>query len=286
MKNISIFAKLAFLNIHPHVPHTGHRRGRLMRISSLIRCTQIAEHLGARINPESGYENDVCIYVKPGYMFNDHPGFNGDNVYIDVVDDRRSIYVLKDHPNFTGIACSKKDQAFLQACLKNKIIFIPQHHVNFERVSREIGEIRNVGMVGSVSLMPYFPEILKTELAKRRINLFNFTSMYSRQDVVNFYTTIDLQIVWRPYPKWLSNPLKIINAASFGIPTIALQEPGFQEIERFYFPVHNENEFVEALDGLIVDRVLREDCSLECIALAEDYHIDRIGELYKQLCLI
>jgi len=283
VKNISIFAKLAFLNIHPHVPHTGQRRGRLMRISSLIRCTQIAEHIGARVNPESGYEDDVCIYVKPGYMFNDHPGFNSDNVYIDVVDDRRSIYVLKDHPNFTGIACSKKDQAFLQSCLKNKIIFIPQHHCNFERVTREINEIHNVGMVGSVNQMSHFPETLKFDLASRKINLFNFTSMYSRQDVVNFYNTIDLQIVWRPYPKWLSNPLKIINAASFGIPTIALREPGFAEVEGFYFPAEKPDDFLQYLDDLINSHPLRQQYSDLCIDLAENYHIDKISNLYREL---
>ena len=286
MTGISFFAKLPFLNIHPTVPFAGQRRGRLMRISSLIRCQQIAEHLGAKINPESGYIDDICVYVKPDYMFNDHPGFNADNVYIDVVDDRRSIYILKDHPRLIGIACSKKDQVFLSDHLKNEIILIPQHHCNFERATREIGELRNIGMVGSVSLMPLFPKTLKAELARRNIQLFNFSSMYSRQDVVNFYRSIDLQVIWRPYNTWLSNPLKIINAASFGIPTIALQEPGFQEVEGFYFPVRDENGFVEALDRLIVDHILRADSSLKCIVLAENYHIDRIGKLYEQLCTI
>ena len=286
MRSISIFAKLAFLNIHPHVPHTGQRRGRLMRISSLIRCTQIAEHLGAKINPESGYEDDICIYVKPGYMFNDHPGFNADNVYIDVVDDRRSIYVLKDHPTFTGIACSQKDQAFLRSRLKNEIILIPQHHCNFERVRKEVQGITRAGMIGSVNMMPLFPAVLKSELARRHISLFNFTSMFSRQDVINFYKTIDLQIIWRPYSTWLSNPLKIINAASFGIPTIALREPGFAEVEGFYFPAQDPDDFLVILDKLLNNQVLYQQYSDLCVRLAESYHIEKIGKLYEQLCTI
>jgi glycosyltransferase involved in cell wall biosynthesis len=283
MKDISFFCKLPFLNIHPHVPFSGQRRGKLMRISSLIRCQQIAEHLGAKVNPENNYENDICIYVKPDFMFNDH---YGEMAYIDVIDSRRAIYVLKDHPKFIGIACSIKDMHFLRERVGNKIIHIPQHHCNFEESRREFDNIQNVGMIGSVNLMPYFPEILKAELAKRKINLVNFTSMYSRQDVCNFYKTIDLQIVWRPYNLLLSNPLKIINAASFGIPTIALQEPAFKEVDDIYFSVNSEIEFIETLDRLIEDRQLRQNYSLKCLNAAKCYHIDKVAEQYSQLCMI
>ena len=53
--SISIFAK-----------KTSRGRGnRLQRVSSMIRGVQVAEQIGAKLNPEEGYENDVCIYVKP-----------------------------------------------------------------------------------------------------------------------------------------------------------------------------------------------------------------------------
>jgi len=51
---ISIFAKPPFMMRH------------LQRVSSIVRGEQIAAYMGnARLNPESGYENDTCIYVKP-----------------------------------------------------------------------------------------------------------------------------------------------------------------------------------------------------------------------------
>ena len=280
---ISIFAKLPFLNIHPNTPYSGQRRGKLMRISSLIRCQQIAEHIGARVNPTRDYENDVCVYVKPGRLFNDK---FVERAFIDVLDDRHADWTLKEHPLFVGIACSKRDKQFLSRRLKNKIMFIPQHHCNFERVHNEVREFTRAGMIGSVNLMPFFPGTLKDELAKRHIELFNFTSMYSREDVTDFYQSIDLQIIWRPYQTWLSNPLKIVNAASFGVPTIALREDGFIEAKEIYLAADNEQTFVDHLDRLIKNQALRQDQSARCIEFAENYHIDKIGELYKSLCTI
>ena len=32
--------------------------------SGIIRGEQVAHKLGAKLNPTSGYEDDVCIYVK------------------------------------------------------------------------------------------------------------------------------------------------------------------------------------------------------------------------------
>jgi len=280
MKGISIFAKLPFLNIHPHVPFNGQRRGKLMRISSLIRCQQVAEHIGARVNPVSDYADDVCIYVKPGFMFNDR---FVENAYIDVLDDKRSIYVLSDHPKFIAIASSIMNEQVIASLVKNKVILIPQHHNNYERARRVSDQIKTIGMNGNTDLMPYFPNSLKEEIFKRGIKLTSNGYIYSRQDDVEYYKTLDLQVVWRPYATWTGNPLKIINAASFGIPTIALKEPGFIDVDGFYIPVENEIEFIEILDDLINDRSLYNHYSERCLEMSENYHIDRIGKLYKEL---
>ena len=67
--DISFFAKPPFLNVSPNVPYVFDgkpiKRGHLLRVSSLIRGNQMAEYLGGKLNPTEGYENDVCIYVKP-----------------------------------------------------------------------------------------------------------------------------------------------------------------------------------------------------------------------------
>ena len=101
--------------------------------------------------------------------------------------------------------------------------------------------------------------------------------------------SIDLQIVWRPYEKILSNPLKIVNAASFGIPTIALDEPAFKEfgdIEndlKYYLPVLGLTNFLDELDNLIESPDTYKLFSEKCLEKAEEYHISNIAKLYKEL---
>lgn len=273
--NISIFAKRAFR----------HRDRHLMRVSSIIRGEQIAAQIGAKLNPETGYENDVCIYIKPhvpsGYENNVR--FEG-KPYLDVIDGWGLGPVLKMHPEVTAIACSRTDYDTLGQIVDNKIVLIPQHHCNFERLKRSRNEITTVGVIGTALAFPFLPEDLKDRLAERGMNLIEFSNFYTRQDIIDFYQKIDVQIVWRPYRKKLANPLKIVNGASFGIPTIALDEPYFKEMEGYYFPVRSLENFLARLDALRFSPSLYADYSERCFKKAEEYHIERIGELYKNLC--
>ncbi len=58
---ISIFALPSYIGrgYHAHVPLHA------TRLSSRIRAEEMAAYLGAKLNPTEGFENDVCIYVKP-----------------------------------------------------------------------------------------------------------------------------------------------------------------------------------------------------------------------------
>ena len=94
---------------------------------------------------------------------------------------------------------------------------------------------------------------------------------------------IDVQLVWRPYHKTLSNPLKLVNASSFGIPTIALDEDAFKEMEGCYLPTDTLYGFLGHLDALRTQPGLYDEYSKRCIAKSEDYHIDTISKLYKNL---
>ena len=76
---------------------------------------------------------------------------------------------------------------------------------------------------------------------------------------------------------------KFNNAASFGIPTIALDEKAFWEIKGTYVPVGTLEAFLGALDGLINNPISYNNYSLECIKQAERYHIENIAKLYEQL---
>lgn len=271
--SISIFAKKT----------TWGRSGHLQRVSSMIRGVQAAEQIGAKLNPESGYENDVCIYVKPhvpkGYDFT----FEGRKPYLDMVDGHNLGRVLIKHPEVPAIVCSQTDYEIMRQAVSNEIIVIPQHHCNFERIKKTIEEVNTVGVIGTEGAFPFLPKELRKELEKRGMRLVEFSTFRRRQDVMDFYLKIDIQIVWRPYKKILSNPLKIVNAASFGIPTIALDEKAFWEMKGCYLPVANFQEFLSALDALKKSKELYKALSDSCLARTEAYHIENIGKLYKNL---
>ena len=57
------------------------------------------------------------------------------------------------------------------------------------------------------------------EMEKRGLIFLTSTKFHDRQEVANFYQQIDIQVIWRPSRARarLKNPLKIVNAASFGI---------------------------------------------------------------------
>ena len=285
--SISIFAKEAFLNVNPAEPLRLRTKpikaGHVMRVSSIIRGDQIADYIGAKLNPTSRYENDINIYVKPMVRKGDDFKFEG-KAYLDIIDGANLAQVAHRHPEVGVIVCSQVDYELMSKELpNNKIILIPQHHCNFERVKRTRTEIKTVGVIGTRGAFPFLPKGLKEALAERGIELLEFSKFFSRQDIIDFYMKIDLQIVWRPYKKILSNPLKIVNAASFGVTTIALDEPSFKEVKGCYIGVKTAEEWLKTLDALIADPEVYEQTARICIQEAEKYHISNIAKLYEQL---
>jgi len=276
---ISIFAKQAFLNTNPYSPFeykgTPPKYGQLMRVSSMIRGNQIANQIGAKLNPESGYENGICIYVKP-HVIAGQP-------YLDIIDGHNLGQLALKHPKVTVIVCSQADMETMTGVISNRIVLIPQHHCNFERVKRTRTEIKTVGVIGTRGAFPLLPKGLKEELAKRNIELLEFSKFFTRQNVIDFYLKIDIQIVWRPYKKLLSNPLKLVNAASFGVPTIALDEPAFKEMGGCYIGVKRLEELLIGVDWLIDNPEEYKELSRDCLEKAEEYHIENVGKLYKEL---
>lgn len=285
---ISIFAKRAFLNTNPYSPFESKEksykgRGHLQRVSSMIRGDQIAEAIGAKFNPESGYEDDICIYVKPyiakGYDFN----FEGKKSYLDIIDGHKLGELAIKHPEVGVIVCSQADYDIMKKSIPNELVLIPQHHCNFERNRRQSLEIKKIGIIGEVPAFDFLPNGLEQELNDRGIELVKYSKFFSRQDIIDFYMSIDLQIVWRPYKKILSNPLKLVNASSFGVPTIALDENAFKEMGDCYIPVTDFPQFLVKLDELRSDHNKYQEYAEKCIAKSEEYHIENISKLYNQL---
>src|SRR5436309_1721406 len=114
--NISIFAKPAFLNTASSVPFVSKEasykgNGHLQRVSSMIRGEQIASYIGAKLNPTSKYENDICIYVKPHVPKGTTDfKFEGKRAYVDIIDGWGLLPVLEKYPKVGVIACSKQDE--------------------------------------------------------------------------------------------------------------------------------------------------------------------------------
>jgi len=288
---ISIFAKPAFLNINPHEPFSERTKpipknsGHMMRVSSMIRADQIAEQIKCRLNPTEDYDDDVCIYVKPMVRKGDDFPFRGRKIYLDIVDGHNLGELVRNYPEVKVIVCSEADKKIMLKAIPNEVILIPQHHCNYERNQRQSTEVLTVGMIGTKNAIDYLPKGFEAELNKRGIKLLFYSRFFSRQDIIDFYMKIDVQVIWRPYKKILSNPLKLVNASSFGIPTIALDEEAFKEFDGAYLPVKDMEGFMAHLDALKATPSLYSYYSKKCLERSQNYHIENIGQLFNNLDL-
>lgn len=247
--------------------------------------------LNARLNPTSGYEDDFCIYVKPHVKPNQDFNFEKHS-YLDILDGFNLYHLLNKHPEVPVIVFSEIDVETISNYIKNKIILIPHHHVNFERVKRKRNRIIRIGAIGSPGAFPFIPDKIRHGIANRGMQLIEHSIFYPRMSVVKYYKNIDVGLVWRPYNqklyssrpfRILANPFKIVNTAAFGVPTIALDEPPFKEMKGCYIPVHTPEEFLKQLDALRTSPTLYNNIAKTCLQKAERYHIENIAKLYQAL---
>ena len=274
--NISIFAR------HTYLLDDEAGGVYLQRISARVRGEEMAQYLEAKLNPTEGFEKDVCIYVKPMHL--DHIK---DGSYVDILDDEHAFEMLKDRPGINVIAMSQAQYEYLKTQLKNKIVLIPHHHINFEEAVRSRKEIINCGVVGPNSSRPHVKinNIVKEELAKIGFNFKPLLNFLVRKDVIDYYKTIDIQVIgyfnYREDSPW-RHPTKLINAASFGIPTIVAPSIGYKEFEGYYIRAGNMESLLIEADKLR-DKKYYSQWSAKIIKEAKKYHISEIAKLYKKL---
>ena len=258
----------------------------------IVRGNQVAEFLGARLNPKSGYENDLCIYVKV------KPQTYPKHSYYDFVDGAYNIDWLKAHPDIGVIAISPSSQKYLSKVLnRNDIVCIPHHHCNYERHLRPERPVKVVGIIGSKNSFQYPIEKIRDDLKDMGLTLLyeeDFWNTYAksmnpRQAVKAFYEQIDIQIVWRPKP-WsprfdvYRNPLKLENASSFGIPTVAYPEPSYvREWDREFAHAESIPQLISLIRMLKEYPEVYKNMSKRALGKAELYHIDTIKKLYLAL---
>ena len=270
-RNISFFYKKHFF----------HRDDRhLMRGSSLIRGEQIAVYLGAKRNPTSGYENDVCIFVKP--HFNHYAGLPK-NCYVDLLDSKYFIDKLLNRPDIKLIVSSLESFHFLKKILaKNNIVFIPQHHCNFERDRRAKIDMRVAGYIGSPSNFNCSIDEVLRRCKQLGISFIHNFHYKNRSQVCAFYKQIDIQLDWRS-KSTASNPLKIVNACSFGIPTIAYPKPFYEEMDGYYLKAENFDDMFKTLGDMKNSPYVYDNYAEIGLLKAEEYHIEKIADLYRKL---
>lgn len=272
--NISIFAR------HPYLLGDEQSGLFLQRVSARVRGEEIAQYLGAKLNPTKRFEKDVCIYVKPMHL--DHIK---EGSYVDILDDLYILERMKERPGIKVIAMSLPHFEFLKQELKNEVVLIPHHHVNFERVLRDRKRIITCGYVG-VNTPTHRSVNHRVRKSLRKIGLY-FWPLFlyqTRQDIIDYYKQIDIQVIGyfdhQDIPYY--HPTKIINAASFGIPTVAGRKLGYKELESFYIPVDNMEQLLVEVEKL-KNLKYYDKWSKKIIKAAEKYHISKIAKLYRKL---
>ena len=251
-----------------------------------VRGEQMADALGGKKNPESGYENDICIYVK--ILPPENPPKHS---YADVDDSTRLAEYLGTHRNLGVIVISTNTAKYLAKRLqRNDIIVIPHAHCNYENWTRPDREVKTVGVIGSITSFQADTEGFKNRLKEIGLE-FSYQKEYwdtyqnNRLKVCDFYKTIDIQVCWRPkmFAKHFKNPNKLVNAGSFGIPTIAYMETGFKEWEKKFIDVVRINEMIAFCYKLKEDKGYYDYYAQLALEKAKENHIDNIIELYKKL---
>ena len=248
------------------------------------RGDQMAERLGGKLNPTDGFEDDVCIFVKdrPNWRFPD--GNFPLRSYYDVNDHPRACTWLLDNP-MKVIVVSKTMYAHHSACLNRKdLLLIPHHHCNYNRELRPERDVTTVGVIGNSRAFYGYDENVRKMFRENGFN-FIYEQGYTRELTVELYKSIDIQVVWRLHRKAsLRDPMKLSNAGSFGIPTVAYPEQDFvEEWGDNFIPVHSLEEMMKQCCKLRDDKAYYAEMSNRALVKAEEYHIEHIAKLYQQL---
>jgi len=231
----------------------------LHRVSTRIRAEEVTEYLG---------EVKTEIWIKPRHLTNVKDG-----EYVDVLDDLEVIPELKKRPKVKVIAMSLVHKEYLEKELPNEITLIYHHHINFERARHIPNKELLGGMVGTPSKQIYK---VVADIKK----LFNFEPYFNyknREDMIAYYKKIDYLVIWDFGKKdcYYRHPTKIMNAASFGIPTFAIPLDGYREVEGFYFPI-------EKIEDIDLTKITPEFCD-KIYKEAEKYHISNTTKAYERL---
>ena len=114
------------------------------------------------------------------------------------------------------------------------------------------------------------------------VTCFNYKT---RKDAIDLYKKIDILVIgaWDlgdPNPHRI--PTKIINAASFGIPSVVYPLDAYKEIKGYFIGAGNMKQLISGVEALR-DKKYYKRLSEKVARMAEGYHISKIAELYRKL---
>ena len=259
--------------------------------SSRIRAEQVAEQIGAKVgNYLNGCANVVFVKCWPSNVLD----IENVNLFIDIIDSDVHLDVISHMPQVKVIAISDEAKDYISRRITNFIHVIPEHHCNFENALRHRTEIKVVGYVGSRHCLDLDEIELRTKLARHGLEFKSLhvdTLDVTRKDIVDFYKSIDIQISFRcPHviqgmPPELKNALKLCNAGSFKIPTVGYPEFCWEAFKGGYVEAKTLDAVVDGCLELKVNSSLYGLMANAMYRNAQDYHIDKIAKLYKEVLL-
>ncbi len=185
------------------------------------------------------------------------------------------------------IAASTYSYDYFKNKLPNEIIYIPHHHVNRENIKRDRKEVIRCGYIGTPSqeAIKFYGEVGQ-ELKKIGFEFITCFDFKAREDAINLYRNIDILIIaewkWGDVSHVYKFPTKLINAASFGVPTIAFPRAGYKEFEGNYVRANNMEEMLSEVKKFR-DKDYYQEWSEKILKVAENYHISKIANLYRNL---
>ena len=237
-------------------------------LGSLVRGKQIADYLGWKYRPAE--RDGVCLFLKPKSLDKVQDGD-----WIDVSDGEYVPELLKTRPLINVIAHSVYSYNFLKKALpEHNIIWLSQQHLNWERATKDVKEVKVCGYIGGPSeqIRKQYDAIGES-LRKVGFEFITCLDFTTRESCVEFYKKIDCLVIGKSIENPYKTPTKLINAASFGIPTVA-------------YPLKSYEEWTEFTPCLSDDMIPQTVGSLEfypnrLIEKAEFYHISNVAKRYE-----
>ena len=276
--------------------------------SAMIRGEQIAARLvGAVVHQytnkasECVRKDDVCIFVK-SFPAQGWPELvkvaQVKKCYIDIVDSLPALRNVRGegevdtarHMDLGIISLGKSSHEYISEYLdRDDVILIPEHHCNFENAVRDKNrDVFKVGFCGYEENFHLDPVVVGRALSSIGAKFIYNITPNNRNACCRFYSSIDINLSFRvqsdPVMAKMKNPLKLANAGSFGVPTIAYPELSYvAEWDGCFAKTENLDQIVKAVSVLKSSKAAYENLSSLAYEKAKEYHIARILPLYKEL---